>query len=90
MISWIRFFFYAGRVWRQPPIPAERLVDSAFAAAKDRRLERSVKRLGRLGIRSQAAIDGQIRRKEPVDRRCPGCHRRRPDGDDAAGRHRSA
>jgi hypothetical protein len=39
----------------------------ARAAARDSDLEKSVRRLGRLHMRSQAAIDRQVRRKEQID-----------------------
>jgi hypothetical protein len=69
LIPAIRFFVHLAWLERRPAIPADRLADMAIAAAKDADLEKSVRRLGRLALRSQAAIDRQVRRKEQIDRR---------------------
>jgi len=69
VIPEIRFLIYQAWMERRPVIPADRLTDMAVAAAKDADLEKSVRRLGRLAMRSQAAIDRQVRRKEQVDSR---------------------
>jgi hypothetical protein len=69
VIPEIRFFIYFLWLERRPAIPADRLADMAVAAAKDADLEESVRRLLRLAMRSQAAIDRQVQRKEQIDSR---------------------
>lgn len=69
MIPEIRFLIYLAWLERRPAIPADRLAEMAVAAATDADFAESARRLGRLVMRSQVAIDRQMRRKEQIDSR---------------------
>jgi|GEM_PF-6428672 len=67
MVRMATFFARHGWLSQRPPLPPERLASRARAAAGYRNPKASLARLARLWLRSQTAIDGQVRRRLPVD-----------------------